>query len=109
MRQPDAGVAGGRLHDRAAGRSAPDASAASIIRSAIRSFTEPPGLKYSTLASTVACKPSSRFEFHQRGVADEIDHRLDVTHESSLSALRMQFSPSGRAKRVFSWYWGEEL
>ena len=34
------------------GRSAPEASAASTMRSAIRSFTEPPGLKYSTLAST---------------------------------------------------------
>ena len=36
------------------GCSAPDFSAASTIRSAMRSFTEPPGLKYSTLASTVA-------------------------------------------------------
>src|SRR5262249_38602576 len=34
------------------GRSAPEASAASTMRSAIRSFTDPPGLKYSTLAST---------------------------------------------------------
>src|SRR3954470_24284931 len=34
------------------GRSSPEASAASIIRSAMRSFTEPPGLTYSTLAST---------------------------------------------------------
>src|SRR5579859_2351437 len=34
------------------GRSTTDASAASTMRSAIRSFTEPPGLKYSTLAST---------------------------------------------------------
>src|SRR6266566_2541020 len=34
------------------GRSAPEASAASTIRSAILSFTEPPGLMYSTLAST---------------------------------------------------------
>src|SRR6516162_6325594 len=31
---------------------APDRSAAEIIRSAIRSLTDPPGLKYSTLAST---------------------------------------------------------
>src|SRR6516225_5239506 len=31
---------------------APDRSAAEIIRSAMRSLTEPPGLKYSTLAST---------------------------------------------------------
>jgi lysophospholipase L1-like esterase len=34
------------------GWSSPDASAASIIRVAIRSFTDPPGLKYSTFAST---------------------------------------------------------
>ena len=39
------------------GRSAPEASAASTIRSAIRSFTEPPGLKYSTLASTAGAWP----------------------------------------------------
>ena len=36
------------------GRSAPLASAAATIRSAMRSLTDPPGLKYSTLASTVA-------------------------------------------------------
>ncbi len=40
------------------GRSRPSASAASIIFTAIRSFTEPPGLRYSTLASTVAAMPS---------------------------------------------------
>ncbi len=40
------------------GLSAPEASAASIMRIAIRSFTEPPGLKYSTFASTVALIPS---------------------------------------------------
>ena len=34
------------------GRSSPHASAASTIRSAMRSLTEPPGLKYSTFAST---------------------------------------------------------
>ena len=34
------------------GCSAPEASAASIIRVAMRSFTDPPGLRYSTLAST---------------------------------------------------------
>src|SRR5215472_3781909 len=43
------------------GRSSPQASAASTMRSAIRSFTEPPGLKYSTLATTAgASAPSSR-------------------------------------------------
>ncbi len=41
------------------GLRAPEASAASIIRTAMRSFTEPPGLKYSTLASTVALIPSA--------------------------------------------------
>ncbi len=35
------------------GWSAPEASAASIMRVAMRSFTEPPGLRYSTFASTV--------------------------------------------------------
>jgi hypothetical protein len=40
------------------GFSSPDASAASIIRTAMRSFTEPPGLKYSTFASTVGASPS---------------------------------------------------
>ena len=45
------------------GLSSPEASAASIIRTAIRSFTEPPGLRYSTLASTsgpVAAPSSGR-------------------------------------------------
>ena len=36
------------------GRSAPDRSAASTMRTAMRSFTDPPGLRYSTLARTVA-------------------------------------------------------
>ena len=36
------------------GRRSPLASAAATIRSAIRSLTDPPGLKFSILASTVA-------------------------------------------------------
>src|SRR3954451_19971495 len=40
------------------GCSSPDASAASTIRVAIRSFTEPPGFMYSTLASTSGLAPS---------------------------------------------------
>ena len=50
------------LGARAAGitGSSPDASAASIIRLAIRSFTEPPGLRYSTLASTIGASTPSR-------------------------------------------------
>src|SRR5260370_6075605 len=39
------------------GWSAPEASAAAIMRTAMRSFTEPPGLKYSTLASTSGAWP----------------------------------------------------
>src|SRR5712692_5459655 len=39
------------------GWSAPEASAAAIMRTAMRSFTEPPGLKYSTLASTSGARP----------------------------------------------------
>ena len=61
------------------GWSSPEASAASIIRVAIRSFTEPPGLRYSTLASTSG--PSSAghgqverlVEPDQRGVADQVE------------------------------------
>ncbi len=34
------------------GWSSPDASAASIIRVAMRSFTDPPGFRYSTFART---------------------------------------------------------
>lgn len=40
------------------GRSSPLSSAASIIRRAMRSLTEPPGLKYSTFARTVALIPA---------------------------------------------------
>lgn len=40
------------------GPSSPRSSASSIMRRAMRSFTEPPGLKYSTLARTVAWIPS---------------------------------------------------
>ena len=43
------------------GCSAPLASAASTMRTAMRSFTDPPGLRYSTLASTSgASGPRSR-------------------------------------------------
>jgi hypothetical protein len=41
------------------GRSAPERSAASTMRSAMRSLTLPPGLKYSTFASTRGASPSA--------------------------------------------------
>jgi hypothetical protein len=50
------------------GLSRPAASASSTIRSAIRSFTEPPGLTYSTLASTVAWMPSVTLRRRTSGV-----------------------------------------
>ena len=40
------------------GMSSPLASAASIIFRAMRSFTEPPGFMYSTLARIVAVRPA---------------------------------------------------
>jgi len=50
------------------GFNSPDRSAASIMRTAIRSFTEPPGLKYSTFASTVAGRPSVTLRSRTSGV-----------------------------------------
>ena len=50
------------------GFSSPLASAASIIATAIRSLTEPPGLKYSTLASTVPRTPSTERPILSSGV-----------------------------------------
>src|SRR5665648_278125 len=48
---------GGSIKDRIALRMI-EAAEASIIRSAIRSLMDPPGLRYSTLASTVALSPA---------------------------------------------------
>ena len=50
------------------GFSSPDASAASTMRSAIRSFTLEPGLKYSSLASTVASIPAATGPSRTSGV-----------------------------------------
>jgi hypothetical protein len=50
------------------GPSSPSASAASIMRTAMRSFTDPPGLRYSTLASTVAVSPAVTLVSRTRGV-----------------------------------------
>lgn len=40
------------------GLSCPERSAASMMRSAMRSLEDPPGLKYSTLTAMVALMPS---------------------------------------------------
>src|SRR5664279_6598695 len=50
------------------GRNSPLASAASTIRSAMRSFTEPPGLKYSTLATTNGARPAASLSNATSGV-----------------------------------------
>ena len=50
------------------GWSTPVASAASTIVRAMRSFTDPPGLRYSILASTVAGTPSVTRSSRTNGV-----------------------------------------
>jgi len=50
------------------GPSRPAFSASSTMRSAMRSFTLPPGLKYSTLASTVADSPAVTLRSRTSGV-----------------------------------------
>ena len=76
------------------GLSAPDCSASSIIRSAIRSFTDPPGLRYSTLARTVGRDAlGDLVQPHQRGVADEVqDDRLISTRSTYAVKRISQFS-----------------
>ena len=73
------------------GWSSPEASAASIIRLAMRSFTDPPGLRYSTLASTSGASAPSvgqvegPAEPDERGVADEVEERVHVLHRANLA------------------------
>ena len=50
------------------GLSSPLFSAASMMRSAMRSLEEPPGLKYSTLAAMVALMPSATWLRRMSGV-----------------------------------------
>ena len=69
------------------GCSAPEASAASTIASAIRSFTDPPGLKYSTLASTVAAMPSVTLVRRTSGVFPTRSMTWSVTCTAGLSSV----------------------
>ena len=81
QRQPDAGVPAGRFDDGAAGLQLPGLLGRVIIFSAIRSLTDPPGLTYSTFASTSgATSRGQRPELDQRGVADQVDDGLGVAH-----------------------------
>ena len=99
------------------GFSAPERSAASIIRSAIRSFTEPPGLKYSTLARTVAWSPLvTLFSFtsgvfptrstmdsayFMRGVSASFEDRV-FTVVTSLRAINLRRSASPELAAVLA-------
>jgi hypothetical protein len=67
------------------GRSSPDFSAASIIRSAIRSFTDPPGLKYSTLASTSGSRPAVTADSLTSGVLP-ISSTIDRAYRISIGS-----------------------
>src|SRR5215469_13797402 len=69
------------------GFSSPDCSAASIMRSAIRSLTEPPGLKYSTLASTTGQATGDLAEPQQWSVADQIDQGVVDLHGPAAFAV----------------------
>ena len=57
----------------------------------MRSLAEPPGLKYSTFASTVARDAvGDAVELDEGGVADEVGHALGVTHDVSCGVAAHQ-------------------
>ena len=63
------------------GPSSPSRSAASIMAAAGRSFTLPPGLRISSLATSGQgrSRPDA-VEADQRGVADEVEERVGDVH-----------------------------
>ena len=77
--------------------------------SAMRSFTEPPGLRYSTLASTsgpplaVRRGRGDRREPQQRGVADQVQEGVHVLHPANLEAGRSRPAPSHRLRSLWAW------
>src|SRR3954463_11760625 len=75
------------------GRRRPSASAASTIRIATRSLIEPPGLKYSTLATTCGVSPAAMRDRRTSGVSPTVSRM-----ESLMSAgAAMRPTLSGRA------------
>src|SRR5690349_3405622 len=69
------------------GWSSPEASAASIIRLAMRSFTDPPGLRYSTLASTSGpVEPSGRSRVRDSRTSGVLPTRSSSDSEYSMAA-----------------------
>ena len=70
------------------GFSRPLASASSIMALAMRSFTEPAGLKYSSLARMLRLQAVGLFDvgqLQQRGVADQlVSGCIDFAHDGFL-------------------------
>ena len=80
-------------------RSAPSRSAASIIATPIRSLTEPPGFRYSSLATTSAPSPSaSRPQGDQRRVADRA-RRLPRDRGRSVCCARLSTHDASQSTR----------
>ncbi|MCU1422179.1 MAG: hypothetical protein JWN36_1830 [Microbacteriaceae bacterium] len=77
------------------GFSSPSRSAASMMRVAMRSFEEPPGLRYSTLTRMVAATPSVTLLSLTRGVSP--------TRSMTLLAYFMVPQPTGGACDVTGW------
>src|SRR4029453_2644328 len=61
------------------GLSWPERSARSTMASPMRSLTDPPGFRYSTLASRVGPRPQRR-QPDQRGAADHLEDRVVHLH-----------------------------
>src|SRR5918998_6507723 len=76
------------------GLSRPSASAASTIRIATRSLIEPPGLKYSTLATTCGVSPAAMRDRRMSGVSPTVSRM-----ESLMSAGAAMRSTYQRAAR----------
>ncbi len=82
------------------GFSRPSRSAASMMLRAMRSLADPPGLKYSTLASTVAEMPvGDAVQSDEGGVADEIGDAVGVAHGGFLRCRRRRARSSGCGRR----------
>ena len=73
----------------APGLSTPRASASSIIATAGRSLTEPPGLTYSTLASTRHARVVDHaIQPHERGMTDGVEGVFVVRHPGLRGGVR---------------------
>src|SRR4051812_37593732 len=84
------------------GFSRPSCSAASTIRIATRSLIEPPGLKYSTLATIVGASPAPILESRTSGVSPTVS-RIDSLMSapvSSTAAMCEDYTSRSRSRRV---------